>query len=187
MVSRQPLAETKLSSHLALLEEQLSDGRGWLFDTQLPGLADLSVYFVYSWIQLFWKKGLFDPKKFPKSLQWISRIDVFLKHKEAAAAIRSDISGDQAAKLIGSSSYEPYDVIGFDQIEAKRLGVQAGESVAVAPDDSGRKHPTIGKLVALNREELVLETKGSTRSLIRCHFPRLGFTVKRAFNQQAKL
>jgi hypothetical protein len=86
MVARQPHVESILSSNLvrhrlnstttshntifkALLEEQLSDGREWLFDTELPSLADISVYFIYSWIQLFWKKGLFDTQKFPKSLE----------------------------------------------------------------------------------------------------------------------
>ena len=47
------------------------------------------------------------------------------------------MSGDDAARLIISSTYEPYDVVGFDEIEAKRLGMQAGRRVAIAPDDSG--------------------------------------------------
>jgi glutathione S-transferase len=187
MVARQPRAESILSSNLALLEEQLLDDREWLFDTELPSLADISVYFVYAWIQLFWKKELFDARKFPKSVQWISRVTEFLKQKKAGgSAATSEMSGDQAAGLIGSSTYEPYNVVGFDEIEAKRLGVLARQLVAIAPDDSGRKHPTVGKLVALNREEFVLETKGSTGSVIRCHFPRLGFSI-RASNLQTKL
>jgi hypothetical protein len=35
-----------------LLEEQLFDGREWLFDTKLLGLADIYVYLIYTWIQL---------------------------------------------------------------------------------------------------------------------------------------
>lgn len=52
-------------------------------------------------------------------------------------ATTSDISGDEAAQLISSSAYESYNVVGFDDIEGKRLGVQAGKLVAVAPEDSG--------------------------------------------------
>lgn len=187
MVARQPHVESILSSNLALLEEQLSDGREWLFDTELPSLADISVYFIYSWIQLFWKKGLFDTQKFPKSLEWISRCAEFLEHKRAIGTKTSELSGDDAAKLVASSIYEPYDVVGFDEIEAKRLDMQAGRRVAIAPDDSGKKHPTLGKLVALNREEFVLETIGSTGSVIRCHFPRLGFSIRDAPDLQTKL
>jgi len=187
MVARQPYAESILSSNLALLEEQLLDGREWLFDTELPSLADISVYFIYSWIRLFWKKGLFDAQKFPKSLEWISRCAQFLEHKRAISAKTSNMSGDDTAKLITSSTYEPYDVVGFDEIEAKRLGMQAGRQVAIAPDDSGKKHPTLGKLVALNREEFVSEAKGSTGSVIRCHFPRLGFSIRDASDLQTKL
>jgi len=127
------------------------------------------------------KKGLFDAQKFPKSFQWISRATEFLKQKKAGgSATTSEISGDEATKLISSSTYEPYDFVGFDEIEAKRLGMQARQLIAIAPDDSGRKHPTVGKLVALNREEFVL-AKGSTRSVIRCHFPKTWFFDRRSF------
>jgi len=51
----------------------------------------------------------------------------------------------------------------------------------------GRKHPTVGKLVAMNCEEFVIETNGSMGSVIRCHFPRLGFSIRDAANSQTKL
>lgn len=41
----------------------------------------------------------------------------------------------------------------------------------------GRGFVTNGKLVGLNREEVVLETKGSAASSLRCHFPRLNFNL----------
>lgn len=187
ILAKQPHTESILSSHLAFLEEQLADGREWLFDTDLPSLADLSIYFVYAWVQLFRKRDLFDTQKFPKSLQWISRLTAFLKEKRSGLAATSEITGDEAAKLIGTSTYESYDIVGFDQAEAKRLGVRARQLVAIVPDDTGRNHTTVGKLVALNREEFVLEISGSTRTVIRCHFPRLGFSVRDAANLHTKL
>jgi hypothetical protein len=33
----------------ASLESQLSDGREWLFDTEQPSLADISIYLIYAW------------------------------------------------------------------------------------------------------------------------------------------
>jgi hypothetical protein len=52
---------------------------------------------------------------------------------------------------------------------------------------TGTRHPTVGKLVALNLEEFVLETKGSTGSVIRCHFPRLGFSIREVADLRNKL
>lgn len=51
----------------------------------------------------------------------------------------------------------------------------------------GRNHPTTGKLVELNHEEFVLETKGSLGSVIRCHLPRLGYSIKGDPKLQNKL
>lgn len=42
---------------------------------------------------------------------------------------------------------------------------------------TGRNYPTTGTLVALNREEFILEVS-APHGLIRVHFPRVGFTVK---------
>lgn len=41
----------------------------------------------------------------------------------------------------------------------------------------GRSYPTSGKLVGLNKVETVFEVQGS-QGLLRCHFPRLGFTIR---------
>jgi hypothetical protein len=35
----------------ASLENQLSDGREWLFDTEQPSLADISIYLIYAWVR----------------------------------------------------------------------------------------------------------------------------------------
>ena len=53
------------------------------------------------------------------------------------AAPFTDITGLDAAKLVASSPFEPYDVVSFDIVEARRLGVQEGSWVAVTPDDTG--------------------------------------------------
>lgn len=44
-----------------LVEEQLRDGREWLFDTESPGLADISVHFLLAWVGKFpGVKNLYD-------------------------------------------------------------------------------------------------------------------------------
>lgn len=38
-------------------------------------------------------------------------------------------------------------------------------------------NPTVGKLVALNVEQVVLEVKGE-KGIVRAHFPRIGYMIK---------
>ncbi|TFK43570.1 hypothetical protein BDQ12DRAFT_731573 [Crucibulum laeve] len=169
---------TQLSSHLALLEEQLSDGREWLFDTELPGLADISVHFIFAWIRGFrGTESLFDEAQFPNALKWLTRVSAFIEKKKADQAAPTNIKANNAADIIVSAPYEAYDFVGFDVVEAERLGLKAGDQIQVAPDDTGRNYPTVGKLVALNKEEVVIEVYGS-KGLVRVHFPRLAFTAR---------
>lgn len=136
-------------------------------------------------------------------LKWLARVTSFLQEKKQDnVAVSTVTSGADAAKLISSASFEPYEVVGFDTLEATRLGLEAGSTVAIAPDDTGtytshimlnssplimaslgKTYPTIGKLVGLNHEEFVIETKGSESSaVIRCHFPRIAYTAKALTN-----
>ncbi|KAJ7129726.1 hypothetical protein C8R44DRAFT_777507 [Mycena epipterygia] len=180
MIASRGPALSMLSTHLSLVEEQLSDGREWLFDTELPSLADVSVHFVYAWIKAFrGVESLFDSNTFPKSLEWLARLTAYLGRLKERQGTVSKITGNDAAARIAAAPFEPYSVVGFDTREAARLGLKAGDEVSVAPDDNARTFGTVGKLVALNREEFVIETKGSS-GLVRCHLPRLMFTAKLA-------
>lgn len=66
-----------------LIEGQLSDGREWLMDTETPSLADLSVHYIWEWMQQFRPlrhlKDLFEPAVIP-----------------ATAAVRPFIVSDEA-------------------------------------------------------------------------------------------
>jgi len=172
------ISQSILSTHLSLVEEQLSDSREWLFDSELPSLADISVHFVLAWAKSFDKKGsLFDEKRVPNTLKWINHLNKFLHKLKVTQALPVTLDGLAAAQKIVSSSHESYSVVGFDFIEATRLDLKKGQMVQVTAEDNSCNYHTIGKLVALNREEVVLEVQGS-KGLIRCHFPRLGFSIK---------
>ncbi len=45
------------------------DGRTWLMDTETPSLADVSVHYVWEWMQQFrplrYLKDLFEPASIP--------------------------------------------------------------------------------------------------------------------------
>ncbi len=117
----------------------------------------------------------------------------------------SPISGEEASKIVLSSSHEnAEDIVGFEDAEGQRLGVKVGDTVSVTPTDTGKLLvsvcfkptemtdcifsvyekgfvPSVGRLVALNRQEVVLEVDASENAgTVRLHFPRLEFAVKKA-------
>jgi len=52
-----------------LIEEQLSDSRDWLFDTEGPSLADITVHFILSWAKsLPAGQSILDEQRHPKTL-----------------------------------------------------------------------------------------------------------------------
>ncbi|KAK0468457.1 uncharacterized protein EV420DRAFT_467657 [Desarmillaria tabescens] len=177
-----------LSAHLALTEEQLHDGREWLFDTTSPSLADISLHVVYSWVKSFRTpetQTLFDEQKFPYVIKWLSRMTNHLDTLRTRFDVPR-LQGEEAASSISASFHEPYDTVGFDAADGARLGFQPGDLISIAPDDTARKYPTVGQLVGLNSEEFVIETKGKF-GIIRCHFPRIGYTASRPKGTQSKL
>ncbi|OCH88277.1 hypothetical protein OBBRIDRAFT_889230 [Obba rivulosa] len=183
-----PYSRSALASHLLLLEEQLADGREWLMDTETPSLADLSAHLVFNWVRFF--KALRDVYKehgYPRTTSWLTRLSEYLDERQKTGkAAFENISGPEGADIVWSSPYEDLEFIGFDDLESGRLHVKRGEIVSIIPDDNG-KVPTVGKLVALNREEAVIEVTGSSGSLAYCHFPRIAFTIQSESRLGAKL
>jgi len=171
--------KSELASHVSLLEEQLSDGREWLFDTVVPSLADISAYAIFGWIAVFkLLRDLFSPKTSPRTVEWITRMREYLKTaQDSNAAAIEKVTSEQALKLIEEGDVE--DHAGFDVAEAERLGLTLAQTVAVTPTDTGKNHPTVGKLVGLNGEEVVIQVKGTCGTPLHVHFPRLGFAIRR--------
>ncbi|KAI0663275.1 hypothetical protein C8Q70DRAFT_907485 [Cubamyces menziesii] len=185
--ANQPVVKSWLVSHLALLEEQLADGREWLMDTETPGLADLTVHFSWAWMQQFRSlRDLFDRARFPASIAWITRMSEYVaKAGSQQKSVLDNISGAQAAEIICSSETEDPKIVGFDAVEAARLGLKQYQYVFVTPSDNG-KIPTVGRLISLNHDEVAIETQGSAGTVY-CHFPRLNFVVKPEAAGSAKL
>ena len=64
-----------------------------------------------------------------------------------------------------------------------RNGLSHGAQVSIAPDDTGRGSPTLGTLLAITAEEVVIspqdiDGKAPWVGSVRIHFPRLGFVVR---------
>ncbi|PFH46162.1 hypothetical protein AMATHDRAFT_8132 [Amanita thiersii Skay4041] len=184
IIASRGVSLSTLSSHLQLLEEQLSDGREWLLNTEQPSLVDLSFHFIFTWLRQFPAgRPLFETGEFPHVNNWLAHFSSVLESRRQEQRPPPLISGQEAAQIIVSSHSEPLNNVGFDSLEASRLGVRENDIVSVAPVDTGRNYPTVGNLVALGKRELVVEVKGS-HGVARCHFPRLGFSLKPAAKSQ---
>lgn len=183
----QGMRSSAIATHLAMLEEQLADGRQWLLDTESIGLVDISGQLFCSWMRQFKHlREIFSPESFPKTLAWLDRVAKHLSEAEKKGVAAFDkLTADEAAKVIASSSHEDVKAIGFEAAEGARLGVKLGEVVSIMPLDSGRI-PTSGPLLALNREESVIEVKGKAGTF-HVHFPRLEFSVRPGQQPTAKL
>ncbi|KAH8113218.1 hypothetical protein DFH11DRAFT_325744 [Phellopilus nigrolimitatus] len=179
---KQPLFKSLLSSHMSLLEEQLVDGREWVFDTAAVGYGDISIYSVYGWIIRFrGMREVLSVEKFPKSFAWMGRMSEFVNAKREANAPTIDkIQANAASKLIADSASLQSSEVFFDSDEAGLLGLKLGDLVSVAPEDNATNYPTTGKLVGLSRDEFVLQLRGSAVPSLRCHLPRFNFSVRRS-------
>lgn len=193
MAAQKPQKHSELASHLALFEEQLSDGRDWFLDSSTPGYTDISLHFVLTWMRSFRvTRPVFDPTQFPCTVAWLGRLDDILKDKRRASPqILTKTTGEDATKEILSGSFSDASIIGFDEVQMKALGLIKRGRVSVAPDDSGKDGRTIGTLVALDKRVIVVETEGQERSggppPIRVYFPRLGYVVQAEGGPASKL
>jgi hypothetical protein len=71
------------------------------------------------------------------SVQWLARVTAHLQSLKSSLPKPTLLKGAEAADTIIRDAHEAYDVAGFDDVEAQRLGVQRGATVKVAPEDSG--------------------------------------------------
>ena len=63
-------------------------------------------------------------------------------HTAQEAAFET-ISGSRAAEMITTGSFEDTSIVGFDEVEAGRLGVKLHQVVSVTPDDNGLSNQTL--------------------------------------------
>lgn len=140
---------------------------------------------------------VFNAERYPAVCRWYERLTKYLSTLptvEQAAMTPSDVD-----LVLARVKAPPKSVKGRQNVALllptprttlkdldTRCGLIQGAMVSVTPDDTGRGDPTVGKLIALSPEEVVIEPRslngGSTRSTavdMRIHFPRLGFVVRR--------
>lgn len=193
---------SNLDLHLSLLEPQLKSGT-WAIPTKTPSLADISLYYQLRWgIDIAAGKGIynltgggtsdtstsvtdsvFSKERYPGVWNWFHTLESYL---DSLTDLEATLNQDSAewrnalklAKPLGESELlVPTSADQHPSLDVQR-GLVPGVSVSIAPDDTGRDDPTIGELVKIGVEEVVLKPAENGEIDVRIHFPRLGFVVK---------
>jgi len=163
--SRVPQLYAQLLAHTALVEEQLRDGRAYLHGAR-PGLADITAFYVISMVRGFLAEAASLLAPFARLQVWETRV--------RAIGHGRPTSLDSAQALAVAQRSQPEPPRGVDARD--RLGLRAGESVSVTPDDYG-KVPVTGELVTLDLQEIAIRRVDERAGEVVIHFPRIGYSV----------
>lgn len=194
MASKRPDAEDKMARALDFLEHGLlADGRQWILGdgSAGPGLGDIQAIWPFSW--LTYLKGAlpavtFNESRYPLMYAWIERFRKAVALAKSRVNEPRTLTGEEAARLVLAQPFQTTESE-LDEQDSTVIyeNLKAGDMVTVWPTDTGSSHKDTGKLVALNRTEVVIEVSGENGS-VRLHAPRHGFKVVKARTKEdAKL
>ncbi|KAH7082462.1 hypothetical protein FB567DRAFT_500460 [Paraphoma chrysanthemicola] len=183
-----------------------ADGKAkspWLIPTPTPSLADISLYYQLRWgIDIASGKGIynltggatsntahditssvFNAHRYPGIWTWFHAFEAYTSSLPDLETVVQEGDVSWKEKLKGTPLVEEGRMlvpaaVGWHEELDKRRGVGRGVRVAIAPDDTGRDNPTVGTVVGLGVEEVVIVPEGKGEIDVRVHFPRLGFVVR---------
>lgn len=160
-----PHLTAQLRAQAYLIEQQLGDGRAFMFG-DAPGLADIHAYFPV-WMargNVPTAASIF--ASYARMSDWEQRV------RALGHGVRTAMSADDAHAVARNSP--PPRGVGVDLTDPLRLA--AGTRVAVAPDDYG-KDPVEGELVILSLDEVAVRRTDPRVGTVLVHFPRIGYRI----------
>ncbi|PNS17993.1 2,3-bisphosphoglycerate-dependent phosphoglycerate mutase [Sphaceloma murrayae] len=187
IIRQRPEAIVHMRSIWDLYETLLADGRDWVGGTEGVTLADIDGAWPLVWLRELktLDDDMFGTSVYPRTHAWIKRFEGVIK-----------VAMDRGAKVVKVKDGEIFDaVVGSGRavartkVESDPTGLREGQDVMVWPLDTGFNHKDHGKLVGLNKDEVVIavKTKKDPSKEVRIHAPRWGFRVAPAGDKQAKL
>ena len=202
-----------LDLHLSMLEPAFSDKFAkWMFPTETPSLADISLYYQIRWgVDIASGKGIYDltgggrsdtennvtasvwnERRYPGLWRWLSRFESYIASLPDLEIVvpKSDTTWKKRvtkARLWDDDRMLVPAAAGTHGVLDRQRELLPGVMSSVTPDDTGRGDPTVGRLVKVGVEEIVIEPEKKGEIEVRVHFPRLGFVIKAVDGQRAKL
>ncbi len=157
-----PHMEAQFRAHIALLSDQLADGRRFLSGDH-AGLLDANGYY-----NLWFIRSAFPPaaslfESMPHVPEWLERV------KAVGHGKRTEVSRESALDLARTSEPAASTV-------APRDAELEGRQVTIAADDYGRDEVT-GLLVGSSQHYVSIRRNDPRAGEVVVHFPRIGFSV----------
>lgn len=163
-----------------ILEEQvLGDGRAWVLGGQGPSIADLEAVWPFEWlvgIPGALDKEVISATLFPRAFDWVKRFGAAAKAAGKKAKKPTRLNGAEATKQVLNCDSQPTG-FRFDVHDPVKLSL--GTTVEAYPTDSGFANRDSGRLVGLDKHEVVLETKAPSGEVVYIHHPRRSFKVRK--------
>ncbi|KAH7326004.1 hypothetical protein B0I35DRAFT_474709 [Stachybotrys elegans] len=185
MNKRRPAAIVEMQRIFDFLETTLlADGRDWILNTEGPSLGDIEGVWA-----LHWLTGIpgalpadkFSTSAYPRVFAWIQRFQSAVSASKKRLGQQATVTGEEAARAIEQSAYSGEEgIIDGEDAVVQALGLKKGDAIMVWPTDTGSSCKDVGRLVAINGEEVVLETQTAEGVALRIHAPRHGYRVARA-------
>ncbi|KAF2726011.1 hypothetical protein K431DRAFT_259934 [Polychaeton citri CBS 116435] len=208
--------DTQLSILEPVLTTNDETRKTWLLPTDSPSLADVAVYTQLHWGTQIAKghfvaditggqaqdtdtegaDAVWNSERYPKLWRWFKLMHRYLETLEVMEETKADgeaferdgvLSRMKMSPALGKRSLLlPTSRKILPALEEEKVGLKEGTAVAVVPDDTGRDSPTVGTLIAMSPEEVVIKPQpidGSDdpkRVDVRVHFPKVGFTIRPA-------
>ncbi|HXV00686.1 MAG TPA: glutathione S-transferase family protein [Caulobacteraceae bacterium] len=151
------------------IDAALAGGRPFLAG-EAAGIADfaayMNVWFMVSFAPHIGETLLVD---LPALAAWRERV------KAIGHGVRSEMTTAEALEIARAA--EPGSEISHDPADPS--GLAPGAAVTVGADDYGRD-PIPGRLVAANRERVVIERRDDSLGRLHVHFPRAGYILAAA-------
>ena len=151
----------QLRAHVALMAEQLEDGRAFLTG-DCPGLADANGYYNLWFVRSAYPAAASAFDDLPHVGAWLERVRA-IGHGQ-----RTEVSRDEALKSAREADPALAGATSKDDMIGKR--------VTIAADDYGRD-PLSGTLVAATEHQLSIVPKDAGLGKIVVHVPRIGFSI----------
>jgi glutathione S-transferase len=152
----------QLRAHVALLAEQLADGRAFLTGER-PSLADANSYYNLWFIRSAYPPATKAFDQLPHIGDWLERVRA-IGHGE-----QSEVSREAAIDIAHKSKPLTGTI-------ATKDAKHAGKQVTVAADDYGRDAVT-GLLVGSSEHHVAIQRNDPRAGQVVVHFPRIGFSV----------
>lgn len=144
--------------------------QNFLFGT-VPSLADFACYHPlwFTATRVPQMAVIFDAT--PNLRPWLARMQAF---SAAGKALRSDLSPLAAIELAARSTPAP-----VSEAWADEHGIDRGTQVAITAEKFGLE-ASVGELVAASPSRYTIARSDPSAGRVHVHFPRLGFSLKRA-------